>query len=214
MTENVSRTETAYDNALKVIDGAADYARLKRQLRWTWIALSLMVALICAQMAMLAFKSNEADQKVVERTRVVERTAERAEDKSQDVVEYLRGEQGLPGAPGKPGANGVSLKGPRGDAGRDGQDGASGSDGSNGKDGADGPEGRNGVDGTSGKDGVDGADGPAGPAGPAGPQGPEGPTGPAGPAGPEGPAGPPGPGATGAATCTPNADGTFACVIS
>lgn len=188
----------------------------RRRFLWTWLALGLL-GLMTAVAIWLAIRSVEQSQKTTEAVAAQARhTADGAQESNDQIVAYMRGEQGIPGvpgangqdgSPGMPGSSGTpgaeGPKGPKGDTGPAGAAGTAGSQGPAGTAGAVGPQGPQGAQGdpgqqgdpgktgdpgSQGMQGVQGVQGAAGPAGPPGPQGAQGPVGPQGPPGgcPEG----------------------------
>ena len=122
---------------------------------------------------------------------VADSNAKEAQATNEDVVAYLRGEQGIPGVPGANGQEGTPGQ-PSSKSGPQGEPGARGEAGLTGPAGAFGPVGPTGVagaSGTSGEAGEAGAKGERGEQGAKGEKGDEGARGAEGPAGAQGPPG-------------------------
>lgn len=166
----------------------------------TWLAVALLACLTSLALviaANTARRQNDAVQVSADSAKV---TADTAVASNEEIVKYLKGEQGIPGVPGANGKDGapgqpgsVPSELPPGPAGPKGEKGASGAAGVAGPAGTAGPPG---LDGVTGSPGAVGATGLAGEIGSAGPKGEKGDTGPQGLIGPEGisgPIGPPGP---------------------
>jgi len=164
----------------------------------TWLAIALLAIMICVLAATsLKSASTNLDQNE-DIARVAHLSAEKANQSTDDITAYLRGEQGIPGVPGANGVDGTpgqpssqpgpeGPKGDKGDAGTAGPSGAMGTAGPAGPLGGIGPTGapgKNGEQGAQGESGTQGNQGPKGDKGDAGPQGEQGPPGPAGPQGP------------------------------
>lgn len=179
----------------------------------TWLAVALLACLTSLALviaANTARRQNDAVQVSADSAKV---TADTAVASNEEIVKYLKGEQGIPGVPGANGKNGapgqpgsVPSDLPPGPAGPKGEKGSPGTQGPAGASGVDGLTGQMGATGLSGTPGTAGETGQAGATGPAGPKGDKGDTGPVGLQGPEGisgPIGPPGPaGPAGAAGVT------------
>lgn len=171
----------------------------------TWLAIAVLALLICVlALTSLRTASTNLDQNE-DIARVANTTADEAEQSTDDITAYLRGEQGIPGVPGESGQTGTpglpsSEPGPKGDKGDTGTSGSSGPTGAMGSTGSSGPlggmgpagsDGVNGEQGSQGENGTTGEQGPKGDKGDQGAQGPKGDTGPAGPAGTAPPLAPP-----------------------
>jgi hypothetical protein len=159
---------------------------------WTWL-LGGLVALMSAIAIILGVNASDenADQAKL--------IAESAQQQTDDISAYLRGEQGLPGVPGANGESGTpGLPGQSGEPGPQGPEGPPGPPGDRGEQGAPGQTGSAGPIGPNGTSGQTGSVGATGPAGQPGERGAQGSTGARGAQGQSGPDGNPGPvGATG-----------------
>ena len=196
------------------------YARLR--LLWTWLAVGVLAILTSIALLLAIRNANTDLEQTDDIAKVANATAEKANQDTDDITAYLRGEQGIPGVPGADGKTGQPGL-PSSEAGSSGPKGDKGDSGTAGPAGATGPAGPAGPMGTAGTStDTAGVIGPAGPAGPSGrtgeagergepgpqgdsgdqgakgdkgdigPQGPEGDAGAAGAAGPAGAQGPPG----------------------
>lgn len=159
----------------------------------TWLAVALLAILTC--IALVAASRNaqtDLDQNE-DIAKVANTNAKEANATTDDVVSYLRGEQGIPGVPGANGVDGTpgqpsSEPGPQGERGTIGPIGPQGPFGPVGPAGPAGPAGEGstttaGAEGNKGEKGDKGDEGKVGPVGPPGPEGPPGPPGPPGPSG-------------------------------
>jgi hypothetical protein len=174
----------------------------------TWLALGCLALLTCAALLLagrVARDQTDAAQLAADHAH---KTASSANDKSNDIYLYLRGERGLPGvpgangkdgAPGQPGSNPAALppgpagpKGAKGDAGAAGAPGATGAVGATGAAGVPGTTGPAGATGEIGPTGATGDQGVPGATGDQGAQGIQGIRGAKGEKGDTGPQGPPG----------------------
>src|SRR4051794_5850526 len=109
-----------YEQAEASLHALEELARLRRNLRRTWIALGLVLGL-CGGLVLLAVLERNS------RVGAAQTTADRADSRSRDVVRYLRGEQGLRGVPGSSGKDGApGLPGAPGSPGARGPRGARG----------------------------------------------------------------------------------------
>ena len=174
---------------------------------WTWLAIGLLAILTCFTILLALRNADTNLEQTDDIARVAQTTADSAQQSSDDIVAYMRGEQGIPGVPGTDGQDGTpgqpgaaeagepgepgdqGPKGDRGEAGSPGPTGPVGSTGPTGVTGTTGSTGPMGEPGGSGSPGSDGNDGTSGDQGATGPRGDTGPAGPMGPAGPQGPAG-------------------------
>jgi type II secretory pathway pseudopilin PulG len=183
-----------------------------RRFYYTWVAIALLAIISSTAIILAQRASNQV-------TKEVQATATHAVEQNDQIVAYMRGEQGIPGVPGSngqdgspglpgstgtPGATGPpGPKGPTGSAGDTGPAGGIGPSGANGEVGTPGTNGQTGPVGVAGSNGATGEKGDTGAKGNTGKEGAAGtvgPIGPAGPTGPQGVQGPPGPvGATGVA---------------
>jgi Collagen triple helix repeat (20 copies) len=163
---------------------------------WTWLAVGLLAVLTAISLE-VAVKTAHRQNESTKVTAVdASATADEAKASNDEVVKYLKGEQGIPGVPGANGKNGSpglpssepGPEGPRGVAGPAGTPGTIGPPGA-----ASTVSGPAGAAGTVGPTGTPGEAGTAGEAGAQGPQGAKGDTGSRGDTGPAGPTGPPGP---------------------
>ena len=189
----------------------------RRRFLFTWLGLGLLGLLTGIALWQAGRNADDIDANARALSEEAKKDAAVAQQSSDDVVSYLRGETGIPGVegadgqdgtPGLPGSAGEPGEpGPRGEPGTAGEPGSDGpqgltgmqgGQGLTGSSGSQGPAGAPGVEGERGQAGEEGARGAAGAAGvdgtpgapgAAGTQGPQGPAGPAGPAGPPGPAG-------------------------
>ena len=174
---------------------AATLRYSRSRLLATWAALALLAVLVAA----LFWAWREGEQTNDEQTRDIAELADdkatKSQESSDDVVSYLRGEQGIPGVPGSNGVNGSPGLPGSGERGPAGEPGATGPQGAQGAPGA--PSSANPTtsveSGPAGVTGPQGAPGPRGEQGAAGPRGQAGEDGAAGAPGMPGPAGPPGP---------------------
>lgn len=167
----------------------------------TWLALGLLAILIGITMLVALRQADTNLQQTDDIARVANTTADAAVEDTDQIVAYMRGEQGIPGVPGANGVDGSpglpgesgtpGPEGPPGDPGEIGAQGPAGSTGSIGAVGPQGPQGAFGALGPVGPTGADGAKGEKGDKGDEGARGAEGPTGPAGPPGAQGPPGDP-----------------------
>ena len=190
------------DLAARLAAGSAAALRYCRsRLLGTWLALGLL-ALATGVLFVVADREGDInDNQTREIAMLADDKAAAAQEQNDDVVAYLRGEQGIPGVPGANGEDGspglpgqgeagaagergpagtqgpvgalgpVGPAGPAG-AGTPGEPGPAGPAGPKGDTGPRGDKGDNGARGTAGADGADGGQGPPGVAGPAGPAGP------------------------------------------
>ena len=181
---------------------ALHYARSR--LLGTWFALALLalgVAILFLAWREQSDTDHEQSRDIAE---LADDKATEAEQGHDEVVSYLRGEQGIPGVPGADGDEGSPGQPGSGEAGAAGERGERGAQGPAGPTGAPGPAGQVGAVGPAGvgEPGAPGASGERGQRGEQGEQGERGPRGERGPAGATGPAGPAGPaGAAGVVTC-------------
>ena len=185
-----------YDQLAKQGRRNLQYARSR--LIGTWLAVACLALLTAiALWAAIHNAKTDADQSR-DIANVANTTAEEAAQGTDQVVSYMRGEEGIPGVPGESGQDGTaglpsSEPGPQGERGERGEPGTPGANG------IAGPIGPMGLAST-----VAGPIGPAGPPGPKGDRGEQGPkgekgddgargaAGAQGPQGVAGPAGPPG----------------------
>ena len=189
----------------RVTEGNESTLRYSRQrFLGTWLALAGL-ALLASLALWLGIDASHQAEQLADQADV---KASDAQQSTDDVVKFLRGEQGIPGVPGADGEDGTP--GQPGSAGS-GAAGPSGQQGDRGPQGPPGPVGQAGVGATGttglpGEQGGTGAQGPAGAKGDTGPAGPRGETGARGQAGqngqdgtngadgavgPQGPVGPP-----------------------
>ena len=192
-------TETDPNDLLQQIsDNTAKALRYSR-LRFlaTWLALGLLAILTCAALIAASRGAQTDLQHTEDIAQVADENAAEAQQSTDDVVKYLRGEQGIPGVPGANGVDGTPGQ-PSSEPGPAGSDGPKGDTGAMGPIGPTGPQGAAGTVTTSGGTGSEGNTGSTGPKGDTGPAGAKGDTGEAGPAGTDGkdgaagPQGPPG----------------------
>lgn len=141
----------------------------------TWLAVACLAIMTCAALVSASRNAQTDIEQTDDIARVANTTAESAEQDTDDIVAYMRGEQGIPGVPGS-----------------NGTDGSPGLPGGSGEPGPEGPKGDKGDTGPAGTSGTPGSMGASGSAGPIGPNGPQGPFGDIGPVGPTGEAGPKG----------------------
>jgi hypothetical protein len=187
------------------------YARLR--FLATWLAVALLAVLTSAALVSTGRNAKTNLEQTDDIARVANATADEAQKTSDDTLNYLQGEQGLPGVPGASGVDGTpglpgssgepGEQGPKGETGQQGQAGAQGTPGqqgpqgqpgplaaslpgSAGPPGATGPAGAKGATGATGEKGATGATGKTGATGAKGATGATGATGAAGPAGPPG----------------------------
>ena len=168
---------------------------------WTWLAVGLLAVLTAISLEVAVTTAHRQNESVKVTAADASATADSAQASNDEVVKYLKGEQGIPGVPGSDGKTGSpglpssepGPEGPRGVAGPAGSVGAAGPAGAAGAAStAPGPAGAAGTvgdQGPAGEAGPQGVKGEPGSKGDTGPQGPRGDTGPTGPAGPAGPAG-------------------------
>lgn len=155
----------------------------RRRFFWTWLALGMLALISGAGVFIGLTNLNDRQEKAKE-------TVNAVQTQSDDIVSFLKGDQGLPGVPGANGEIGTpGNPGARGEPGPPGSEGPKGEMGAKGSTGAVGGAGAPGAPGAAGAAGVAGERGPAGPAGAKGERGATGPTGATGPIGPAGPAG-------------------------
>jgi Collagen triple helix repeat (20 copies) len=160
----------------------------------TWLALGGLAILIGITMLVAIQTADTNLEQTDDIARVANTTADAAAQDTDDIVAYMRGEQGIPGVPGTSGEDGTpGLPGGSGEPGEPGPEGPKGDQGSPGSMGVNGPVGPQGLAGIAGPLGPAGVgeQGPKGDKGDEGARGAEGPTGPAGPQGPPGSAAPP-----------------------
>lgn len=178
----------------------------RKRFLWTWLALGLLAFLVGGA-AFFALRANDTNlEQTDDIARLARASAHKANQSTDDITAYLRGEQGIAGvpgtngqdgSPGQPGAGepgGPGPKGDQGEAGSPGAPGAQGPSGPSGPMGSVGSAGNAGQPGAQGPEGLPGTDatgatGPKGDKGEKGDKGDTGPTGADGPAGPQGPAG-------------------------
>ena len=168
---------------------------------WTWLAVGLLAVLTAISLEVAVTTAHRQNESVKVTASDASATADNAQASNDEVVKYLKGEQGIPGVPGANGKNGSpglpssepGPQGPRGVSGPAGTAGAVGPAGAastvpgpTGAAGTIGPAGTPGEAGTAGEPGPQGVKGDTGSKGDTGPQGPRGDTGPSGPAGPAG----------------------------
>ena len=186
---------------------------------WTWLALALLATATGIALWTGARNAERIDETSEALAREASEDAAAAQESSDEITAYLRGEQGLPGVPGSngedgtpglPGAGGEPGEpgepGPRGERGETGPQGAVGLSGTQGPSGTVGPPGGTGPRGETGSPGEPGLRGSQGPSGERGSPGTDGTngkdgangtdgvngtTGATGPQGPPGPAAPP-----------------------
>ena len=189
------------------------YARSRFLGTWTAVALLALLTGVALTVAGRSAKTNL--QQTEDIARVADTTADQAAttaegaaESNEQVVAFLRGEQGIPGVPGANGQDGTPGQpgsagnlGPPGPAGEQGEPGDSGPAGATGPEGAavpgePGPAGGQGQTGSAGAQGDRGAKGDKGDKGDDGPPGTPGTQGHDGEQGPIGPQGPAGPGGT------------------
>ena len=178
-----------------------DYSR--RRFLWTWLAVGVL-AIMTGIALISAGRTAETNlEQTDDIARVADQTADAAQASTDQVVSFLRGEQGIPGVPGANGEDGTpgqpgtgasepGRQGAKGDQGEPGSQGPPGTTGGSGPAGSMGQPGSIGLTGTVGEAGPKGEDGAAGPRGEPGSNGKEGAAGPAGPQGAQGAQGPPG----------------------
>jgi Collagen triple helix repeat (20 copies) len=194
LTDSPQKTTTSSaDDLLEQI--ASNTAQTLRYARYrflaTWLALGLLAILTCVALIVAGNSARTNFEQTDDIARVADDNATEAKESTDDVVKYLRGEQGIPGVPGANGQPGTpgqpSDQGPAGPKGDKGDKGPMGPIGPAGPAGAAGavmsPEG------STGSAGPKGDTGPAGPKGDTGPEGPPGTDGKDGAVGPQGPAG-------------------------
>lgn len=173
----------------------------RRRFLGTWMAITVL-ALLTALAVFLSVHGQAQDSEQTQdiarlasaQSRVANTQAKAAKEQSNDIVKYLRGEQGINGVPGSNGVNGTpGLPGNPGDQGDKGDTGATGSRGDAGPPGDPGALGSEGPPGPSGSPGTTGSQGSTGATGDPGSKGEKGETGARGAQGPQGETGPPGP---------------------
>ena len=167
----------------------------------TWLALALLALGVAILFLAWRGQSDTDHEQSRDIAELADEKAVAAQQSSDQVVDYLQGEQGIPGVPGANGEPGTPGQPGSGDAGTAGARGPAGPAGAVGPIGPEGPLGAPGasVTGPTGAPGPTGRVGEPGAQGAVGERGRRGERGPAGVAGPAGPTGPPGP--AGVVTC-------------
>ena len=199
-TENKPDFDQLVDQVHKGNKQSLQYSRMR--FLATWLALALLAILICVTLVASSRNAQTDLEQTDDIARVANTTADDAKQDTDDIVAYMRGEQGIPGVPGTsgvdgspglPGESGTGEQGEKGDKGDTGDPGATGPAGTAGSTGSTGPTGPQGAFGAIGPVGPTGAAGEQGPKGEKGDKGDEGARGAEGPTGPMGAQGPQGP---------------------
>jgi Collagen triple helix repeat (20 copies) len=200
MSSEHTPEDNILDRAQANLRAGVGYARTR--FLWTWLALAVLAVLIGLA---LFFADRNSDINAAQSddiANIARKEAQAAQESSDDITKFLRGEAGIPGVPGANGEDGSpGQPGSPGSAtaGQEGPPGPEGEIGPIGPAGPLGPVGDPGIQGTQGIAGGTGSQGDTGPAGTSGTNGEQGATGPkgekgdTGATGPQGPSGPPGP---------------------
>lgn len=201
MTDLEQKTTTSNaDELLEQISNNTALALRYSRLRFlgTWIVIALLAILTAIALSLAIHSAGTNLQQTDDIARVADDNAQAAKESTDDVVKYLKGEQGIPGVPGANGVDGTPGQ-PSSEPGPAGKDGPKGDTGAMGPIGPTGPQGAAGTVTTGGTtdQGSTGSTGPKGDTGPAGPKGDTGPAGPPGTDGKDGAVGPQGPAGNG-----------------
>jgi hypothetical protein len=185
-----------YDSLLEEVKrgNKATLRYSRSRLLGTWLAVALLALLTCLALVAANRQAETNLKQTDDIAHLANANASEANQDTDDITAYLKGDQGIPGVPGANGQDGApglpssepgppGRQGEKGDPGSAGPMGSTGAQGATGTTGLAGPAGSNGEQGATGEAGVQGDQGPKGDKGDAGPQGPQGPAGPQGPPG-------------------------------